>query len=113
MAICAACREQPAAQQAPDGGFDPSTSGIPAVTARAPYPATESERDGGIRRQLSAAIKEDPSLKDRAITFTVNDGDVIVTGTVRTEIERQRVNDLAMRIDGVKSVANSLRIAAS
>jgi osmotically-inducible protein OsmY len=31
-----------------------------------------------------------------------------VTGTVRTETERTKINDLAMNIGGVKSVANAL-----
>ncbi|RPI51526.1 MAG: BON domain-containing protein, partial [Acidobacteria bacterium] len=40
----------------------------------------------------------------------VRNGDVSVTGTVRSEGERRKINDLAMNITGVKSVANALRV---
>ena len=50
-------------------------------------------------------------LKGRDISFIVTNGDVSVTGMVRTEEERKRINDLAMNIGGVKSVANALLVA--
>ena len=71
----------------------------------------ESEADLGIRRAFSLAIRQDPGLKDRQITFFVTNGDVSVTGVVRNEDERKRINDLAMNIIGVKSIANALRIS--
>ena len=52
-----------------------------------------------------------PTCTNRDISFIVTNGDVSVTGIVRTEEERTRINDLAMNIDGVKSVANALRVA--
>lgn len=57
------------------------------------------------------AIAQDPALKERPISFTVDNGDVTVTGTVRTETERQKINELALHINGVKSVANALRVS--
>lgn len=64
-----------------------------------------------IRRELNLAIYRDADLKDRDISFIVINGDVRVTGIVRTEAERGRIIDLAMGIAGVKSVANALRVA--
>ena len=52
-----------------------------------------------------------PDLRSRDISFIVSNGDISVTGEVRTEDERKKFNDLAMGIGGVKSVANNLRIA--
>ena len=66
--------------------------------------------DISIRRHLNASISRDAALKTCEISFIVTNGDVNVTGTVRTEAERRKMNDLAMSIDGVKSVANALRI---
>jgi osmotically-inducible protein OsmY len=71
----------------------------------------EIPADKSIRRDLTVAIAHDVDLKNREISFIVANGDVSVTGTVRSEDERTRVNDLAMNIGGVKSVANALRIA--
>jgi osmotically-inducible protein OsmY len=71
----------------------------------------ENPIDRGIRRDLNAAIAEDTDLRQRAISFHVANGDVSVTGSVRSEDERKKFNDLAMNTAGVKSVANALRIA--
>ena len=80
--------------------------------ARVPTAAkVESESDGLIRRQVRAAIDRDPELKDRAITFAIDNGDITVTGSVKTETERQKINELAMQVSGVKSVANALRVS--
>ena len=54
---------------------------------------------------LNLAISHDDGLKSRDISFIVANGDVSVTGTVRTEEERRKINELAMNIGGVKSVA--------
>jgi osmotically-inducible protein OsmY len=82
--------------------------------AAAPTPASVTvpgnPADRGIRRDLSLAIARDESLQNREISFIVANGDVSVTGIVGTEEERRKVNDLAMSIDGVKSVANALRV---
>ena len=64
-----------------------------------------------IRRDLDLAIARDADLKNRLISFIVANGDVSVTGMVRTEQERRKINDLAMNIGGVKSVANALLVA--
>jgi len=71
----------------------------------------ENPTDRNIRRNLNVAISHDAELKDRQISFIVTKGDVSVTGIVRTEEERRRINDLAMNIDGVKSVANAVLLA--
>jgi len=67
--------------------------------------------DRRVRRNLNLAIAQDPELKEREISFLVRRGDLSVTGTVRSEAERRKINDLAMGIDGVKSVANALRVS--
>jgi len=72
----------------------------------------ESEADKRIRQEVDAVIEQDPALKDRPIRFSVDNGDITVTGTVRTETERQKVNELALHVAGVKSVANALRVSS-
>jgi hypothetical protein len=70
----------------------------------------DNPADREIRRHLLLAISHDDGLKSRDISFIVANGDVSVTGTVRTEQERTKINELAMGIGGVKSVANGLLI---
>jgi osmotically-inducible protein OsmY len=81
------------------------------TTASATILVPENPADTNIRRDLNLAIAGDTDLRNRLISFIVTNGDVSVTGTVRTEQERRKINDLAMNIGGVKSVANALLVA--
>jgi osmotically-inducible protein OsmY len=104
------CREHTAAQASRADAH--TQADVEAPGPSAPVVAKpESESDGLIRRELRAAIDSDPALKDRAITFAIDNGDITVTGSVRTESERQKINELVMQVTGVKSVANALRVS--
>jgi hypothetical protein len=112
LSVSAACADRPKEQprlrtEAP--------SSAPANVDAYRMPATplvpENAGDRLIRRDLNLAISRDPSLRDRQISFLVTNGDVSVTGIVKDEGERKKVNALAMDITGVKSVANALRVS--
>jgi hypothetical protein len=85
------------------------TAGPP--VPRIATPASENPADRIIRRDLDEAIAQDPGLKEREISFSVDNGDITVTGTVRTEEEREKINELGMGVRGVRSVANALRVS--
>ena len=80
-------------------------------TPSAAISVPQNPADTNIRRDLNLAIARDADLRNRSISFIVANGDVSVTGTVRTEQERRKINELAMNIGGVKSVANALLVA--
>jgi osmotically-inducible protein OsmY len=107
-AVAVACGASTSTEERPPGRFvpEPTETDTPATVAVPQNPV-----DRGIRRDLNGLIAADPDLRSREISFIVSHGDVSVTGTVRTEDERRKFNDLAMNIEGVKSVANNLRIA--
>ena len=110
LAVSASCgpgtvSQEPERPSAPQAGTPAPPDHPTAVAAVVP----ENAEDRGIRRNLSLAIAQDPSLKERQISFLVSNGDVSVTGVVGSERERKKVNELAMSITGVKSVANALR----
>ena len=106
VAITSACGADTARnEQQPD----PPTR-AEAVVQRQASPEL-SPGDLGILRALKSAIAEDADLRAGEIKVVVINGDVSVTGLVQTEDERTKINDLAMRIAGVKSVANALRVA--
>lgn len=90
---------------------DPILRASTRIEASAVIAVPDNPADRDIRRALNLAIARDSDLKGRSISFIVANGDVSVTGTVRTEEERRRINDVAMNLDGVKSVANALLIA--
>ena len=83
----------------------------PSEVAPAIVAVPDNPADKAIRRELNLAIARDPDLKKRRISFIVANGDVSVNGTVGSEKERSRINELAMNVPGVKSVANALLIA--
>jgi len=84
---------------------------VAVATASPAISVPQNPADMNIRRDLNLAIARDTDLRNRLIRFIVINGDIKVTGTVRTETERRKINDLAMNIGGVKSVANALLVA--
>ena len=100
-------------------GADTTTQGrqvdipmaVAIATPSAALSVPQNPADMNIRRDLSLALARDTGLRNRLISFIVTNGDIRVTGTVRTETERRKINDLAMNIGGVKSVANALLVA--
>ena len=108
IAVSAGCRAEMATQgsvREPDQRAAAEPESPPAI--RVP----ENPVDRSIRRDLNLAITQDPELKQREISFHVVNGDVSVMGTVGSEDERKKINELAMSIAGVKSVANAVRTA--
>jgi hypothetical protein len=77
----------------------------------APPAGVENGVDRAIRIELEAVFSRDAMLKDQDINFIVDGGDVTTTGSVKTSKERERVNQLAMNVSGVRSVANALRVS--
>ena len=108
VGVCAAgCGADTATQERAPEPLRAETASVPAPPAVA---VPENPMDRNIRRDLRSVIAADDDLRHREISFIVTNGDVSVSGTVRTEDERTKMNDLAMNIDGVKSVANALRV---
>jgi osmotically-inducible protein OsmY len=84
---------------------------VAVATASAAISVPQNPADMNIRRDLTLAIARNTDLRNRLIRFIVINGDIKVTGNVRTETERRKINDLAMNIGEVKSVANALLVA--
>jgi osmotically-inducible protein OsmY len=66
--------------------------------------------DGDIKSQLKAMVDRDPILRDRSITFDVNNGAVTVKGEVQTAEEKAKLNELIRAAPGVKDFANAVEI---
>ena len=65
-------------------------------------------------QQLQTSIKEelkyDPSVEANAVTVTVSNGAVRLSGEVSTLPEKLAANRSAMRVRGVKAVANEMTV---
>jgi osmotically-inducible protein OsmY len=115
--VCIGCGADTSSQERADdtaarvSGSPPVVADVGASEAPAVVAVPDNPADKAIRRELNLAIARDADLKTRRISFIVANGDVSVNGTVGSEEERKRLNDLAMNVPGVKSVANALLIA--
>ena len=67
--------------------------------------------DKAIVSEIQAKLFQDSVLKTRDIRVTSNQGMVILTGTVSTELEKSAVERLAGQASGVKRVENELTVS--
>jgi len=66
--------------------------------------------DAQIKDQLKDMAKSDPILRDRDLSFEVNNGVVTVKGDVQTADEKTKVTELVRAAPGVKDMANAVEI---
>ncbi len=66
--------------------------------------------DKTIGDTLKSEIDKDPVLRDRTVHFDVNQEVVTVTGNVRTAAEKAKVTEIVRHTDGVKQLANELKV---
>ena len=108
-------------QSAPDALNAPRTSAPLAPPAPAsaqdaskpvaPRSHAENDLDRAVHLELDRAFSLDPTFKDQNIRVVVHAGEVTLTGTVKAEKEREKANEVAMNVPGVRSVANALRVS--
>jgi osmotically-inducible protein OsmY len=65
----------------------------------------------GIKSDIEAALRRRLDSDKQDITVAVNDGNVTLSGTVRSLWERERTRQLAWNAPGVKHVADNLRVS--
>lgn len=66
--------------------------------------------DADIRRDVESELKWDPSVDDRRIGVSVNNGVVTLTGDVPHYSGRWAAEDCAKRVGGVRAIANDIEI---
>lgn len=73
----------------------------------APKPISDDFLVDTIRQKLAS----DQVVKGGAIEVVVKDGAVILRGTVEDEKQRNKAEKIAKKVNGVKSVANEIKLA--
>jgi hyperosmotically inducible periplasmic protein len=68
--------------------------------------------DGRILATTKAALMNDPEIKGSSIDVDVNRGEVTLTGTARSERERDKIMKTVWGVNGVKSVKTNLQVKA-
>jgi osmotically-inducible protein OsmY len=80
------------------------------ITIKGLNEKTAGNLDGEIKSQLKQMVKNDPILRDRDLSFDVNNGVVTVKGDVQTADEKTKVTELVRAAPGVKDMANAVEI---
>jgi osmotically-inducible protein OsmY len=68
--------------------------------------------DDRIKEDVCQCLTDDPHIDASNIDVTVNDREVVLSGTVESRFEKRHAEDLIERIPGVRDVINSLRVTA-
>jgi hyperosmotically inducible periplasmic protein len=76
----------------------------------APQTAGQYVDDTTLTTKVKAALLADDEVKGLAISVETSGGTVQLTGTAKSDSERQKAEQLAKNIEGVTSVQNSIAI---
>src|SRR5438874_13543534 len=66
--------------------------------------------DAKTTTKVKTAIYNEPELKVMAVHVSTADGVVTLSGTVKTKAERNKVTQVARKVEGVKQVKNDISI---
>jgi len=110
--------EDIAKSAAPKYKIADQTTVVPASSSAGPVPtavvaATPSQTDVEIQQQFNQKVKLHHSLArpGNTITGTSTNGDLVITGKVRTRSEKREVEKLAKSIPHVQKVEDDLTVA--
>jgi osmotically-inducible protein OsmY len=67
--------------------------------------------DQRIYEDLCERLMEDERIDPSAVEVKVTDGEVTLTGTIRSRNAKRRATDVAEGISGVKQVYNNIRVS--
>ncbi|PXW81720.1 hyperosmotically inducible protein [Nitrosomonas sp. Nm84] len=73
-----------------------------------PPPSAPVYDDSTIFARIASAVQSDPVLQGTKIDIKVNDGNVVLSGTVKNDDQLTRVNMHTWIVDGVKKVDNQI-----
>jgi len=107
--------EQPAQQQPPVIVQQPATTTQPApVIINNPPPAGgtagSANDDANVQAAVDKKLSDDATLSSLGITATVFDGKVTLTGIVKSEALKARVERAVRAVKGVKTVDNQISV---
>lgn len=76
-------------------------------------PRDYTRSDERIREDVCDRLTDDPIIDASEIAISVANGEVTLSGTVDTRLEKRRAEDYAEDVSGVKNVHNQLRVEQS
>jgi len=83
---------------------------LPGCAQPAPPPSSIAPLDSGERVSVRAGINTDPELASQKIEISVINREVTLTGTVASEDQKRRAEELALKTSGITRVVNKLEV---
>ncbi len=71
---------------------------------------TPSPTDAAIENSYKTAIKDHNALEKQNISFTAQNGKLVLKGSVRTEAEKREAEELAKKVPHVQQVVNNIQV---
>ena len=75
-------------------------------------PKGYNRSDERIKEDINDRLSDDVFVDASEIEVSINQGEVILTGTVTTRSEKRRAEDVVENVSGVKNVENRLRVSS-
>ncbi|HTB97594.1 MAG TPA: BON domain-containing protein [Terracidiphilus sp.] len=72
--------------------------------------AVASNLDSGLEDNFKAAIKAHENLNDQSIHASAKNGTLVITGSVKTSMQKKEVSTLAKQVPNVQQVVNELEV---
>ena len=133
VVFAAGCDRNNADRSASTTSTTPSTASSTSTTPATPSPSTASSTspsssmaanapsssmaaatdDATITTKVKAAVMAEPNLKSTDINVDTKDGIVTLAGTVSSQEAKQKANQAAQGVQGVKSVSDQLVVKPS
>lgn len=102
--------QQPAAQQPPVIVQQPATQPAPVIVTQPAASEAVPNNDAKIQSEIDKILAAESSLAGKGITATVDNGKVMLVGTVQTEAQKAQAERVVMRIKGVTAVDNQIAV---
>lgn len=87
-----------------------TVKGVRAVVNRIAVSPSVTRSGAQIRRDVESALLDDPATESYEVTTTVQDGEVILTGTVDSYQERELVKTVAKGVRGVRAIDDQIDV---
>ena len=101
--------ESVAKQAAPDYAIS-NQIGVRPPGAESQAKGVDSSLDSGIEDNYKAALKAHKNLDVQSISYSAKNGTLVLTGSAKTQAQRNEANKLAKAIPHVKEVVNEIEV---
>lgn len=109
--VSAGCQQRADANSA--RGVEPTMERMQAKTGQVTDQVATAANDTAITAKVKLAILAEPALKALRINVETKDATVTLTGSVSSDMLRDRTKQIAMSIEGVKNVVDNLTVSTS